>query len=528
MCEAYEFGIRDCWIVNVGDLKLHEVPLSYFLSLAYDFDKWGSVNPNSAKEYRSLFVKNNFPCASEDVRAKIETVWKEYTDITGLRRPESLHAGIYHPCNYNETKRMLLACEKVEKLSKEVYDALNADEKNAYYSMIHFSAMAGMNLVKMHLYAGLNAHYVNQGRPVANRYAEMVKECLKKDKALADEFGAFKDKKWNGMQLAAHIGFTKWNEDGWRNPVVSYIEPVNAPRLSVSRADDSFIAVKNYGAPMSIVVDDFAYEGCDKVELEIANDGKGTMHFEIEPKTLPAWISVSCMSGDVEDMETVAITYDKSKMTSEKEELRLLVSDGDAVVAVDVTAKNIDTSSLPANTFLPQKDGIVMNAIHYASKKDTTKGSFEVVADYGKYENAMKVFPSTACFTEGEDSASLTYQFVIDKAGTYRVELYTAPNNSVENKKSVNVMADNHLGVTKKVELLSEDYRAGENSEPRWAIGVLDQIHKAVFELPFEEGIQSLTLSALESGVVLEQIVIVPAGKQMKSGYLGPKECSRI
>ena len=28
MCTAYEYGIRDLWIVNVGGLKFHEVPLT--------------------------------------------------------------------------------------------------------------------------------------------------------------------------------------------------------------------------------------------------------------------------------------------------------------------------------------------------------------------------------------------------------------------------------------------------------------------------------------------------------------------
>ena len=44
MCEAYEYGVRDVWLVNVGDLKFHEVPLTYFLELAYDYDKWGIRN----------------------------------------------------------------------------------------------------------------------------------------------------------------------------------------------------------------------------------------------------------------------------------------------------------------------------------------------------------------------------------------------------------------------------------------------------------------------------------------------------
>ena len=41
MCMAYDYGIRDVWILNTGDLKGNEVSLHQFLDLAYDYDKWG-------------------------------------------------------------------------------------------------------------------------------------------------------------------------------------------------------------------------------------------------------------------------------------------------------------------------------------------------------------------------------------------------------------------------------------------------------------------------------------------------------
>ena len=41
MTTAYDFGIRDLWIVNVGDIFSNEYPLGYFLDLAYDFDRYG-------------------------------------------------------------------------------------------------------------------------------------------------------------------------------------------------------------------------------------------------------------------------------------------------------------------------------------------------------------------------------------------------------------------------------------------------------------------------------------------------------
>ncbi|MBQ0000558.1 MAG: glycosyl hydrolase 115 family protein [Clostridiales bacterium] len=42
LTEAYEYGVRNLWIVNVGDVKFNEYPLGYFMELAYDFDRWGS------------------------------------------------------------------------------------------------------------------------------------------------------------------------------------------------------------------------------------------------------------------------------------------------------------------------------------------------------------------------------------------------------------------------------------------------------------------------------------------------------
>ena len=49
MTEAYAYGVRELWIVNVGDLKFQEYPLNYFMEMAYDFDTWGSAHPESPK-----------------------------------------------------------------------------------------------------------------------------------------------------------------------------------------------------------------------------------------------------------------------------------------------------------------------------------------------------------------------------------------------------------------------------------------------------------------------------------------------
>ena len=307
MCMAYEYGIRDAWIVNVGDLKFHEVPLSYFLALAYDYDKWGYSNKDSYREYTRQWTEKNFPQASARLREQIGRVLTEYIDINALRRPEALNESIYHPCHYGEADRMLKRAEALEELSSQVMERLCDREKDAYYSMIHFSAMASMNLLKMHLYAGKNNHYARQGRTVANRYGEWSRDCAQEDIRLAREMAAFKGGKWKGMEMAQHVGFTKWNEDGYRYPLISQVHPVHKPRMSVSRADQEQIGVKNYGAPQVIRVPDFCYAGAEPVQIEIANDGVGSFDYRIrveQPETgLPGWLKISFPEGDGRDMD---------------------------------------------------------------------------------------------------------------------------------------------------------------------------------------------------------------------------------
>jgi hypothetical protein len=57
---AYEYGIREMWIVNVGDIKGNEYPLSFFMDLAYDYTKWGISRLDSAAEYTKQWITVQF------------------------------------------------------------------------------------------------------------------------------------------------------------------------------------------------------------------------------------------------------------------------------------------------------------------------------------------------------------------------------------------------------------------------------------------------------------------------------------
>lgn len=527
MCEAYEYGVRDVWIVNVGDLKFHEVPLTYFLELAYDYDKWGIRNTDSWKEYMTLWAQKTFPEATLALKKKIVDVYAQYVHLNYLRRPEANHPGVYHPCNYEETDRMLSGIEQLEAHSGEVLNALPETEQDAYYSMIHHSAMAAANLLKIHLYAGKNAHYAKQGKPVANQFRDLCLECLRKDREMAETFAAFRNGKWKGMELARHIGFTKWNDDDCRYPILHTVLPFDKPRLKVSRKDEEAVAVRNYGSPDRILVEDFCFAGIDRVTLEVANDGEGELIFSIRTKdggALPRWLTVMPMEGNVSVQQEVELHCDRDALPKELERVELLIGDGVTDVAVEISAKKVPVLGLPEYTFFARDGLITIDAAHYCGCRDAEDCGWRTLWDYGKYGSGVKVFPITATFSLDEKKPEISYRFLIEKAGEYTVELVTEPTNPAVYGEGLSVSIKTGNGRETRLCLVSEDYRAGDSSDKRWSEGVLNQERRTRAVLFFEKGLQELSIGALEAGVVLERLYIYPEGKGPKPSYLGPQE----
>lgn len=85
MTQAYDFGVQKLWIVNVGDIATQEFPLSFFMDLAYDFERWGTTAPNTTDAYTRLWVKRQFGRLSEVQQAQIagypDGLYKDDTQV---------------------------------------------------------------------------------------------------------------------------------------------------------------------------------------------------------------------------------------------------------------------------------------------------------------------------------------------------------------------------------------------------------------------------------------------------------------
>lgn len=550
MTEAYEYGVRELWIVNVGDVKFQEFPLNYFMDLAYDFEKWGSLAPNSTKEYTKAWVESVFGSyTSKKEREEIQEVLEGYLKINALRKPESLNDTVYHPAHYLECEKLLSFCGKLEEKNERLWKILEERAMgDAYFSMIYFSAEASFNLLKMHLYSGKNHLYASQGKAVANEYDKLVEACIEKDEALKTQMAEFKDGKWAGMELASHIGFTNWNDEDWRYPVRHIVRLPKKPRLVVTRADKTQHYTNQY-FPITLVIDDFVVSSSKKAKIQIANGGQGSVKWKIQEGARKVgldgiahesgegsrceWLEFSQISGETALQDEVEISLKEENLPlGEEVSCSFEIKTETEFVPVLVKALKKDTSALPEGAFLAEHGMFVIDAVHYADKQaglyEGEAVEFEELYDFGKYQSGIKAFPVTSSFDSKENAPSVTYELYSEEEKDCFLNLYTSPANPLIYGGKLSVEVSVNEGDGKLVEFTKAGYKGGEPGCIPWEQAVLNQEHVGSTEISLKKGLNKITVFAREAGMVLERLVVYPKDIERAVSYLGEKECIRV
>src|SRR5438105_14059929 len=115
---AYEYNVRNIWIVNVGDIKPLEFPVSFFLDYAWNPEKMGAAD---LQQYTEQWSAAQFGTAYAKDIAGIISAYSKYNN---RRKPEMLDANTYSIDNYNEFANIAASYQqlavKAENLGKKL------------------------------------------------------------------------------------------------------------------------------------------------------------------------------------------------------------------------------------------------------------------------------------------------------------------------------------------------------------------------------------------------------------------------
>ncbi|WP_440897503.1 glycosyl hydrolase 115 family protein [Amphibacillus sp. Q70] len=528
MAMAYDYGIRDLWIVNVGDICTQEFPLTYFLDLAYDFEKWGTNAVNQTNSYTKQWIEQQFASVFQmDERQQIFELLTGYTKIAHNRRPEHMNVNVYHPVNNQETDHLLKQIDHLLETADQLYHSVDTENFPAYFALVYYPAVGNLNLQKTWLLAGKNHYAAKLGKLEANQLAEQVKVCLKRDQELVEEYHTIAEGKWYGMGLSEHIGFVHWNEDECQNPILMNVIPANKPRLVVT-----IDGTKQHseGSPWhtdTLHLNDFLQPHIDEASFTISSLSDLDAEYQLTCES--AWLTCSKMSGMLDGKrkttETIQVYIDRSAINGETEGY-IIVDTPVGKCTIVVCAVQLDSMEYPEMTFIETNGYLSIEAEHFIKSIEMISDQgiinrFKVLEDYGKTLSGVKAFPTTSYFTVGKDAPYLEYQFVMQKSGIYQVELYMQPSNPVTRASTIFCGIQTNEDNVDIINLLPEGYHVDDHS---WGVGVLDNIRKKCSTINCQKGLNTLRIYTVSPGFVLEKLVLYPKGRQLEQSYLGPTE----
>lgn len=204
---TYDYGVDKLWILNVGDLKPMEYPITLFLDMAWNPKQYTADN---LQEHPRQFCAQQFGKEQADEAMHILNLYSKYA---GRVTPEMLDCKTYN-LKTGEWKQVSDEFVKLEAEALRQYTTLKPEYKDAYKQLILFPVQAMANLYEMYYAQAMNHKLYKGNNPQANEWADKVEKAFARDKALSNDYNnVMSGGKWKNMMIQKHIGYTSWNDN---------------------------------------------------------------------------------------------------------------------------------------------------------------------------------------------------------------------------------------------------------------------------------------------------------------------------
>ena len=204
---TYQYGVDKLWVLNVGDLKPMEYPITFFMDFAWNPNRYNAAN---LMDHPKKFCAQQFGESQADEAARILNLYSQYA---GRVTAEMLDASTYNL----ETGEWKQVCDEFTRLEADAlrqFVSLPADMHDAYRQLLLFPIQALGNVYEMYYAQAMNHKLYAEGNPEANVWADRVELCFKRDSLLCRGYNKdIAGGKWDGMMTQKHIGYVSWNDN---------------------------------------------------------------------------------------------------------------------------------------------------------------------------------------------------------------------------------------------------------------------------------------------------------------------------
>lgn len=512
---AYAYGARRLWVVNVGDIKPMELPISFFLDYAWNPTEWSHAELD---DYVRLWAAQQF---GERHGQEIADLLAKYAKYNSRRKPELLAPDTFSLVNFNEADRVLAEWRDLVNRARAVAAQLPPEYADAYFQLVLYPIEACANLNELYVAAAKNRLYAAQGRAETNALADRVAELFARDAALSKQYNdEMADGKWRHMMDQTHIGYQSWQEPRRnRMPSVDRLDgSADGPGWGVAvegsrdwyapgREPASLPPLNKFGAPSRWI------------EV-FARDSTG-VQFTATPSQ--PWLSVSPQRGSTTGSERLQVSVDWKKAPAGEGTATIAISAGGGETAT----VNVFTRQPPAppDGFdgYVEADGLVsIDAADATTIRPGEAAQWTVIEDLGRTGSAVTPLPADVPQQQpGAGAPCLEYRLLLTESGPVDVHVYASPTQDFTFTDGIEYAVAFNDQPPQRVNLQTH------SSAPDWNTQVADNVNRTSIRLdPGEAGLHTLKLWMVDPGVVIQKIVI--ARDSLPQSYLGPPPSRRL
>ncbi|KAG7086665.1 hypothetical protein E1B28_002605 [Marasmius oreades] len=545
---AQQRGADRIWVINVGDIKPMETPLSMIMTMAYNAS---AVTAQTIPDFLQAYASREFSSASKEDQKEIADLFLGYSRLMGLRRHEHVEPTTYSILNYREGESFVGAWESLSHRAEAVNGRLQEAWKPAFFQLVLHPIKASTTFFSIKIAQGKNAQYANQRRNSANDWAAEALRLFDEDHDLEEEFDTILNGKWAHLMRQPRYGFTS----DWRPPYRDALISLSYVQLR----QDSIPAVGQMGVSVEGTVGPLP--GLFNEGSELAMPSRGVLQPGV---TLPSmdpygartrWFEMyargrSELEWSVQgDEEWVKLTPTKGRLTKGNWDNRVEVSiDWDRVpegfnettlIRANSTAGDYEEVHLPVLKLnvpagfsgFVQGDGYVsMNAAHFTSNGEQDTVAYREVPYLSRSINgtgAVGLFPATANLSSfGPWLEYKFYWFTTDKdiSATlyFTMALDTDPNQPMQFAVALDSAAPDN-----SVRLVAAPAQVGDLPKD-WTDAVQNLVWKRTVQLgDISAGEHTVRYWASKPEILLEKIEIARSGSS-RTSYLGLPESTLV
>ncbi len=516
---AYHHDANRIWVVNVGDLKPMEFPIEFFLTLAWDPQRWPK---EKIDDYTRSWAQREFGPAHA---AEIADIVAKYTKYNGRRKPELIDPTTFSLVNYQEADRVLAEWKAIVSKAQSIYETLPDNARDAFYQLVLHPTKASALVTELYITAGRNRLYADQKRAGTNDLAQKVRDLFQQDADLSRYYNQeMADGKWNHMMDQTHIGYTNWQEPRRNNiPAVKEIDVPEPAEMAVA-VEGSASAWPGASEDPALP----AFDAFNQQRRYIEVFGRGQTAFEFTVTASDPWIVLSAAQGKVEKEQRIwiSVDWDEAPQGSASGRVKIARDSGDPI-SVAVRAFNPAEPTRDSLKGFVEANGYVsIEAEHYTKNVDAGPVRWEKISDYGRTGSSMTLFPMTAKSVEPpQDSPCLEYQMYLFSAGPVEVTSVLAPSLNFMPDRGLRFAVSFDDEVPQVLTVVRQGYFV-DNGNRDWEASVRDNCRQVTSTHAIDKpGNHTLKIWMVDPAVVLQKIVVDTGG--LKPSYLGPPESYR-